>query len=549
MKSILNQLILVCFLSSPINVICQVQSYKADYVIVGMGAAGAGIAKILSDNTRKSVIGIEAGPDYDNETPIKDSTYAPVLEGNYFPNYFYQLQQILQPNANDAQFNYTTGRLLGGGSSINGEQYVQGSKITYSQWEQFAGPAWSTDQIFSTFKSIEKYNGVSSDPSKRGFNGLVNVRQAPEIPTAMATKFVNAVSEATGYPEILDYNDQNTPIGPFTRWQLFQQPNGFRESSSTAYLKPFLNDKLNGNGNRKLKILDQTTAIKIIFRGKKAVGVRVLKNGEFAEIYARKKVILSAGVYSNCLLQASGIGPKDVLLSKGIDLIYDNPFVGQNLVNQFINIAAFTSNPNDPGVPESDPNALYVGGAFLPDPTPPVNTSQRGVQLIGISPSPGNFALAIITTQPKSRGSVTIQSKDPLQIPLVDDGAFSDPSDLITFMNIYKVYVKKIAEKLNAIDSQYTLVEPSLSVINDDNLLREYILANINHTHHWTGTCRMAPRDEGGVVDSHGNVYGVENLVVADDSIASFIPDGNTAACAFMIGAKIAQDIRAQEKR
>lgn len=549
MKLISKLPILLLTIISFVHEECRSIDYEADYVVVGMGAAGAGVAKILSNNKAVSVIGIEAGGDYDDSVPISNSTYAPVLEEEYFPNYFYQLSQIPQPLAGGAQFNYTTGRLLGGGSSINGEQYVRGSGINYSQWAPLVGERWSAENIFSAFKDLENYFGIATAITRRGYSGLVHIRQAPVNPTTMAEKFVTAVSQATGYPEIIDYNDISTPIGPFTRWQLFQRPDGRRESSSTAYLKPFLDKNLEGRDKRQLKILVNSTVLKVLFDGTKATGVQILKNGEFSNVYARKKVILCAGIYSNCLLQISGIGSKDLLKSIGIDVIYDNPNVGKNLINHFINMAVFTANPDDPGVPEEDPNALYVGGAFLPDPTPPVDPLVRGVQLIGVSGGPGSFVIAIITNQPKSRGTVTIQSKDPLQVPLVDDGTFTDSADLDTFMNVYKIYIKEIAARLNALDSQYVLVDPTLDIINDDELLEEYILANIDHTHHWTGTCRMAPLDQGGVVDSHGNVYGVENLVVADDSIAPFIPDGNTAACAFMIGRKIALDIKRHEKK
>lgn len=518
-------------------------AYEADYVVVGMGAAGAGLAKLLSDDFHNSVIGIEAGGDHDNDTPIKDSTFAPTLEEDFFPQYFYQLAQVVQPAAPESEFNYTTGRMLGGGSSINGEQYVRGSVELYAEWQALLGSFWSVDSIYHAFKEYEKYNGVTDCPEKRGSHGAVDIRQAPVLPTSMATKFVNATILATGYPEILDYNCPQTPMGSFTRWQLFQHPDGTRESSSTAYLKPVLNSDLKSKGKRKFKVLDKTTVLRVIFKGNKAVGVKILKDGKYGTVHARKKVILCAGIYSPWLLQLSGIGPKDVLENAGVDVLVDNPHVGENLVNQFVSVAVFTANPNDEGVPAIDPSALYVGGAFLPDATPPVDPTRRGIQLIGISPQAGTFVTAIINLQPKSRGTVKIQSSDPLQIPLVDDGAFTDPADIATFMNAYKVYIKDIAQQLNALDPLYNLIVPSLAVINDDAALEEYIVSTIEHTHHWTGTCRMAPRDQGGVVDKHGNVYGVKNLIVADDSIAPFIPDGNTAGCAFMIAKKIAHHL------
>lgn len=521
---------------------------KADYIVVGMGAAGAGVAKLLSDDCRTSVIGIEAGANHDNDEQIKNSTFAGILEEDFFPQYFYQLTQVFQPIVNNNSFNYTTGRLFGGGSSINGEQYVRGSRQLYSQWQALLGSIWSKNKIFNAFIAFENYNGITPNPSKRGFCGPVDIRQAPVNPTSMATKFVQATSLATGFGEIIDYNLPETPIGPFTRWQLFQKPNGKRESSSTAYLEPILHGNLCSKGKRQLQILDKTTVLRVLFRNKRAIGVEVLQDGKCRKIYARKKVILCAGIYSSWILQLSGIGPKALLKEKGVEVVHDNPNVGQNLVNQFTITAAFTADPNDVGVPADDPNALYVGGAFLPDPTLPINPNQRGFQLIGTSPQTGSFFLTLILLEPKSRGTVMIQSGDPFQIPLVDDGAFTNPADLTSYKNAFKVYVKDIAEELHAIDSKYNLISPPIAVINDDQALENFILGNIDHTHHWTGTCRMAPRDQGGVVNRFGNVYGVKNLVIADDSIAPFIPDGNTGACAFMIGEKIAKEIIKRDK-
>ncbi len=321
----------------------------------------------------------------------------------------------------------------------------------------------------------------------------------------------------------------------------FSKSNGSRASSSTAYLKKVLDRNLKGRGKRNFRVLDKTTVLRVLFDGNKAIGVKILKEGKYGTVYANKKVILCAGVYSPWLLQISGVGPRDLLKSAGINVVVDNPNVGQNLVNQFISLAIFTADPADVGVPANDPSALYVGGAFLPDATPPIDPMRRGIQLIGISPGQGSFIIGIINLQPKSRGSVMIQSKDPFQIPLVDDGAFTNPADIATFMNAYREYIVNIAAQLHAIDPLYNLVVPTLDIINDDAALEEYIRSTIEHTHHWTGTCRMAPRDQGGVVDKYGQVYGVENLIVADDSIAPFIPDGNTAACAFMIAKRLSQ--------
>lgn len=524
--------------------------FTADYVVVGMGAAGAEITKLLSDKCGTSVIGIEAGANHDNDIPIKNSTFAPILESDFNPQYFYQLSQIVQPLVPNAEFNYITGRLFGGGTSINGMQYVEGTNQLYAKWQQLLGDFWSIKEIRKTFIAIEDYNG-STFQINRGEYGNLNIRQAPVKATSMAEKFVKAVTNATGFEEIFDYNIPETELGPFTRWQLTQKPNGNRESSSTAFLKPILDKSNYGKYGRHLRVLDKTTVLRVLFDGNKAIGVEVLKEGVYAKVLASKKVIICAGIYSPWILQLSGIGPKEVLKQAGVEVVVDNPNVGEHLVNQFICTATLTADPNDIGVPPSDPSALYVGGAFLPDPSEPIIPKKRGlrgIQLIGVSPESGSFAIAVIGLQPQSRGTVRIQSNDPFQIPLVDDGAFTNPSDLATFKNAFKIYIKSIAQQLHAIDSQYNLISPSLAVIDDDAALEEFILNNIDHTHHWTGTCQMGTSPINGVVDKFGNVFGVHNLVVADDSIAPFIPDGNTQACAYLIGRRIAKHIIKTDK-
>lgn len=517
--------------------------YHADYVVVGMGTAGAGVAKILSDDHRNRVIGIEAGTNQDNDLPIKDSTLSFDLESSYYATYFYQQEQL--PEAfNGEQYHYTTGFLWGGGSSINGEQYIQGSNINYQRWEDLLGSNWSVKKIRKAFKGLENYNGLTVNPGSRGTQGAVEIRQTPKNATTMAQKFVDAVSLATNFNEILDYNDPKTPIGPFTRWQLYQKPNGNRVSSSTAYLKDIVDEDGEGIGNRKIKVLSKASVNRVLFdKNKRAIGVECEREGRTCRVYAKKKVILCAGVFSPKLLMLSGVGPKQLLKAKRVDLVYDNPHVGRHLVNHPIIGAVFTANPNDNGVPAKDPNALYVGGAFLPNPNLGSSLNKRGIQLIGMSMEPGTFIVMGLLLDPKSRGRIQIQSNDPLKPVLASDAILTHPEDLETFKNLFKVYIANIALELAAIDPEYQLISPTLTIINDDDLLTDYIKDNVDIAHHWMGSCRMAPKDKGGVVDEYGHVYGVKDLVIADDSIAPFPNDGNTSGPAFMIGKMIAEQL------
>ena len=518
-------------------------SQTYDYIVIGTGPAGAVIAKTLSDDKKTSVLVLEAGQNKDRDEPIKNSTFAPELEESFFPQYFWQGEGVPQMEVDDRVFEWTTGRLSGGGSSINGEQYVRPTAAVLKRWEELLGADWSPARAINRFKKLERYNGETDDPEIHGYHGRVDIRQAPKNPTSMANKLVEAMEKATGFSEILDYNAPETALGPFTRWQLFQNPSGRRESSSTAFLSSdIVSPAGRGVNGRKLSVFYKATALRILFDKKRAAGVEFIKEGNCVKAYARKKVIVSAGINSASLLMLSGIGPQLELKSLGIPVIVHNANVGKRLRNHTLNSAVFSVNPADKPLPASDPSALYTGGAFLPDPTPGANQKIRAVQLIGIG-GDDSLSLAIIYLKPKSRGTIKLQSNDPMQIVLADEGFLKNDSDLEAVKQIYRVYVKKIAEQLKAIDPLYQLMSPTVEVINDDDLLESFIKENFEHNHHQQSSLRMAPRERGGVVNSRGEVYGVKNLIVADDSIIPFTVDGNTSAPAYLIGLTIAQQL------
>lgn len=515
-----------------------------DYIVVGTGPAGAVIAKTLSDDKKTSVLVLEAGENKDRDRPIRDSAFALELEEQFFPQYFWQGEGIPQEGLNERSLEWTTGRLAGGGTSINGEQYVRPSAAVVSQWQRLLGPVWSPRKALQRFKRMERFNGETDNVTAHGFQGRINIRQAPRNPTVMAGKLVSAMERATGFAEILDYNDPETPLGPFTRWQLFQKPNGRRESASTAFLSSDIAES-NGRGvkGRKLRILNKSTVLRVLFRNKRAVGVEFLKEGSRFLAFARKKVIISAGINSAQLLMLSGIGPASELKAAGVPIVYANRNVGKRLRNHTLNFASFTINPNDRPLPAEDPNALYTGGAFLPDPSPGANSQERGVQLVGIGSS-DTLTLAIIFLKPKSRGSIRIQSNDPLQIVLADEAFLQNPDDLETIKRIYRTYIRNIADQLEAIDPAYRLISPTRDILNNDEMLEQFIRENFDHNHHQQGSLRMAPIHNGGVVNRRGEVHGVKDLIVADDSIIPFTVDGNTSAPAYLIGLTIAEQLR-----
>lgn len=518
-----------------------------DYIVVGTGPAGAVLAKKLTDDKRSSLLALEAGDNNSNEIPIRNSLYAPpfILRDNFSPQYYWPGKGVPQAFVDTRSFPWTGGRTLGGTSSVNNEQYVRPSQANMKQWEELLGPLWSPKRETQLFSELENYNGKTDNPQARGVCGRLDIRQTPVKPTNMVEKLVTAMEKATGFPRILDYNNPDTPIGPFTRWQLYQMPDGTRESSDTAFLSPdIMTPKGQGVGGRRLTVSFRSTALQIIFdNDKRAIGVKYLKEGKCITAYACKKVIVSAGIKSPQLLMLSGIGPSQVLEKAGVPLIHHNPNVGKHLTSHAFNTVSFSTNPEDRPLPKDDPDALYPGGAFLPDPTAGADENRRGVQIIGLPGENNTLNLGFYLTEPKARGTVIIQDNDPLKMLLANEGFLNNPADMQSIKNIFRTYIKNIAAELSKIDCKYQLLTPSLDIINDDKKLENYIREDLNATHHVQGTLRMAPSQEKGVVDATGHVFGVRNLIVADDSIAPFVSDGNTSAPSFLIGANIADQL------
>lgn len=550
--------------------------YRADYVIIGGGTAANVLARLLSDDRKASVIVVEAGNNDSRNEVIRDSKFTEIefgLEEHFYPAFFWQHDPLpngslvnatpedsvkvhcnLIVNPTDKHDEdgkpevtagkYTTGRLLGGGSSINGQQWVRGSIGYWKRIHELLGDIWAPHKVIERYKEIEKYLGKTPHEKYRGYDGYVDVRQAPVIPTQVDKDFAKAVSNATCLPIILDYNDPWTSTGPFERWQLTQKPDGSRESSDTAFLFPdAIDEEGNGLYGRRLKYFFNTNALRIIFEGNTAVGVQALRGNplQCISVYACRKVIVSAGVYSAEILQRSGVGPAPLLECLGIPVVADNPQVGQNLQNHLLVPATFTADPSKKGTPEEDPLALYSGGAFLPAITEGTDSTRRGYQLIGAVPSPGVFSIILIGLQPTSRGIIKIQSADPLTISLVDNNYLGDENDIHQYIDAFRTYITKIAAELTKIDPTYKLTAPTPEVIADDNLLENYIRSGIDHTHHWCGSNSMAKCPKKGAVDPTGHVYGTHNLIVADSSIIPLSPDGNTQAPSYLVGWTIAE--------
>ncbi len=515
----------------------------ADYIVVGVGTAGATVAKMLTDDLQTSVIALHNGPNLTEDPLIKFSANAAITvplsqvssplfqNGNSTPQVFADNREII----------WTVALPEGGASSINAGAFVRGTNQLFAQWEAIAGPNWSVNRILNIFKQLEHYYGKTTNPSARGSRGSISLLQV-QNPTAVSQKFTQATINATGFPFVLDYNDPNRPIGVSSQLQYTQSsPDGtFRESSANAFLNTSIMMP-NGLGvhGRKLRVFFDSPASKIIWKGNKAIGVEYVNQGQTKKVFANKGVVVCAGLNSSPFLLRSGIGPQAMLQSLNIPVVNNNPNVGQGLVDQTPVRFIFTSNPSDTPLENPGVTGLFSQISFLPDPTG--DPTVRALRIAILNPAPGVVIGSLDLCQPLSRGSVLINSSDPTTPPVVNLGVLSNSADLSLLERGFTAYIAPINTAIQAIDPDYELIFPDPAVIAVPVLLTAFIQEEVGCNQHFQSHCRMAPQSQGGVVDSNGRVYGVQNLFVADNSIVPLCTDGAPMASGYLIGANIAQ--------
>jgi len=556
---------------SPLEASSGVKGDRADYIIVGVGTAGGLMAKQLTDDKKTSVIALHSGSNFTGSFILKYGkntlfSVAATLLGSpppfnpddlpLPPDVRQQLQDLIdltattakplyetgktipQPNANDDELLWVIPLPEGGGSAVNAGAWCRGTKQLYAQWEAITESGeWSVSRIMNIYKELENYTGKTPNKNSRGHDGPLQVIQNQS--STLSKVFTQAEINATGAPFVVDYNNPNTPIGISPHLQLTRDGDQgyYRISSVSSFLNE---DVVNSNGKgvqgRKLQVYLGSRALRVIWNGNTAIGVEYFQNGATKKVYANKGVIVCAGLRSSPFLLSSGVGPAALLNSLGIPVIKDNPNVGSGLADQPHVITLFSSNPNDSN---SEGNSPFSQIAWLEDPAHILPGRQLRLTTVDVIPgiTPALFDLC----QPLSRGSVSINSANPMDPPVIDFGILSNPSDLDLFVRGFQIYIKNINGALQAIDPAYQLLFPDPSILDDTPALQEFIRSSIESNMHFQSHCRMAPEIDGGVVDSHGRVYGTNHLIVADNSINPLCMDGSPMATGYMVAANIAR--------
>jgi len=480
----------------------------AEYVIVGAGAAGCVMARRLVD-AGKSVVLMEAGALHAHQSNIDEPGGFINLWGGKAD---WGIQTVPQEGQFGRQITINQGKVVGGSSAINAMMYVRCNRTDYDLLTERSGGAWSAADIESAFAALENY--VDGPAPGRYQSGLMTVRNCPD-PASYFPEFQLAAKQLGYKGDDFDYNGPEQ-VGGAAPLQFNVTLDGKRHSAFNAYLQPILGSPL-------LTVLDNTTAQRISFKGKRAVAVEAIgADGKPVSVPFDKDVIVAMGaLQSPGLLLKSGIGPEADLKAAGVATVADVTSVGQNLMDHLQLPVVFRLNKPLPEPTLLTGNVLFVdlnhhGVPGAPDlqlnftPAAP-RPLQRMLPPLG---GPVMIFLPIMV-QPKSRGTVSIKADGSIA---VDPKYLSDPSDV----ELLKKAVE-LARSMARTQAMSGFAGDELAPGAND--VEGYIRGASSTLWHPVGTCSIGTDPKTSVVGADLRVHGVEGVRVCD---ASVMPRTNT---------------------